>query len=153
MKLALSPRLLLLLAAMMFVTTAGCGDAQDPGGQIVVAKTDTDDLEKSKSDLGSLPKKTGDTKPWKPPNPDREEIFEKPDPKKMIERHKTSVAAPVIELRGFVKVGQLRAVLVINGEPTSVAAGDRRGDLEIIAVKPPKVTLRRGRFQWTEALK
>ncbi|MCH8922161.1 MAG: hypothetical protein IIA67_03300, partial [Planctomycetes bacterium] len=47
---------------------------------------------------------------------------------------------------------EIRAILVVDGEPNSVAAGDVREGIEVISIEPPRVTLQRGRVRWTLTL-
>ena len=96
--------------------------------------------------------KTEDTQlEYQWPNPDREDIFLPP------------ARAPVnttadrrddhgVALVGFADVDRQQVLLRVDGVIALLAVGDSRGELQVVAIDPPEVTLKRGDRQWTEKL-
>ncbi len=88
--------------------------------------------------------------PFQPPFPNREELFLPP-----AERPASATRARSdhdITLMGFVNVDGKKALLKIDGIITPLGAGQSRGEIRVLAVDPPRVTLRRGNREWTERL-
>jgi len=87
--------------------------------------------------------------PW--PNPDRSEIFlppvNKPASASIENRDDYGVA-----LIGFVNVDRQKVLLEIDGVVAPLAVGDSRGELQVLAIEPPEVTLKRGSREWTVKL-
>jgi hypothetical protein len=89
-----------------------------------------------------------------PPYPGRSNPFQLPNnTAAMVTRRDATVHQIDLRLKGFINVGEgLRAVVVLNGEVTSLANGERRGELQVLDIAPPTLTLQQGRHRWTESL-
>lgn len=88
---------------------------------------------------------------YEPPFPDRTDLFVPP---KRVGGAPTDhgPAEASVELLGFVRVDQLKAVLSINGEVAPMAAGESRSGVDVISINPPNVLLQRGRQRWQATL-
>lgn len=109
----------------------------------------------AESPAGPTPVATVDAKSgFNPPYSERTNPFQLPDSKAALATRREAVVQQVdLRLKGFVNVGgTVRAVMAIDGEVTALAVGDRRGDIEVLEVAPPSLTLQRGRHRWTESL-
>jgi hypothetical protein len=89
--------------------------------------------------------------PYQPPFPDRIELFVPP------KRQAGSIAADGggndgVVLKGFVRVDKPRAVLLIDGQAVSMAAGESLFGVEVISIAQPNVLLQRGRQRWQTTL-
>ena len=91
---------------------------------------------------------------FNPPFPERTNPFQLPDSKAALASRREAVVQQIdLRLKGFVNVGgTLRAVVAIDGDIAALGVGDRRGDIQILEVAPPMLTLQRGRHRWTESL-
>lgn len=76
-------------------------------------------------------------------------MFQPPSRKHAV---KNSNSTSEVLLRGFVNVDRPKALLVVDGRLQALAVGERRGELEVIQIDRPLVTLQRGRVRWTESL-
>ena len=85
------------------------------------------------------------------PYPEREDLFLPP---KLVDsrRAATSPDDLTLQLKGFANSDQTRALLMINGRLTPLKAGDAHGEIEVLSIVPPQVTLRRGGRTWIESL-
>ena len=100
------------------------------------------------STLANSPPKT-----YKPPYPDRNQLFQSPRVRRSsLAGRGTRDGAQRVQLRGFVNLDGIRAILIVNGETNSMAAGDVSDGIEVISIDPPRVTLQRSRVRWTETL-
>lgn len=100
------------------------------------------------STLANSPPKT-----YKPPYPDRSQLFQSPRVRRSsLAGRGTRDRAQRVQLRGFVNLDGIRAILIVNGETNSMAAGDVSDGIEVISINPPRVTLQRSRVRWTETL-
>jgi hypothetical protein len=87
------------------------------------------------------------------PYPDRSQLFQSPKVRRSaVAKRGTQENSQRVRLKGFVNLDGIRAILVVNGETTSLAAGDKSQGIEVISIKPPRVTLQRGRVRWTESI-
>lgn len=93
------------------------------------------------------------TAPFTPPYPQRNDPFKQPDGQAALaSRREAAVQQTNLKLKGFVNVGGLRAVVEIDGQTMALSPGERRGDIQVLEVSPPTLTLQRGRHRWTENL-
>ena len=100
------------------------------------------------STLANSPPKT-----YEPPYPDRNQLFQSPRVRRSsLAGRGTRHSAQRVQLRGFVNLDGIRAILIVNGETNSMAAGDVSDGIEVISINPPRVTLQRSRVRWTETL-
>ena len=85
------------------------------------------------------------------PNPDRSEIFlppaRKPASATVDSRNDYGVA-----LIGFANVDRKQVLLEIDGIVAPLTVGDSRGELRVLSIDPPEVTLKRGDREWTVKL-
>jgi len=88
---------------------------------------------------------------YKPPFPDREELFQPPNFKGLTKSQRDEVRMEV-SLKGFAEVDGIKALLTLNGQMVSLAVGENHSGVEVVAIQPPNVTLQRGRVRWTETL-
>jgi hypothetical protein len=88
---------------------------------------------------------------FKPPFPERTELFEPP------KRAQTTVQRDAenggsVELKGFMNVDQPKVVLSIDGVISPIPEGGERYGVHVISIQPPKAVLQRGRNRWTATL-
>jgi hypothetical protein len=86
-----------------------------------------------------------------PPFPERMELFEPPKRAQTTVR-RDDESGNTVELKGFINVGNPKAVLSIDGVITPIAAGDERYGVQVISIDGPVVVLQRGRSRWTATL-
>ena len=92
--------------------------------------------------------------PFEPPYPQRRDLFQPPKVRRSTTSGRGSRGGSQrVQLKGFVNLDGIRAILVVDGETNTVAVGDVRDGLEVISIQPPRVTLQRGRVRWTETLR
>lgn len=115
-----------------------------------VAKTFTtvSDEQPSPADVPDEP-----TFEFEPPFPGRLHPFAPPGRVATSANRKLVAEESGVSLKGFANVSGIRAVLLIDGEATTLAEGQQHGDVRVIAIQPPEVTLRRGREVWKETLR
>jgi hypothetical protein len=79
--------------------------------------------------------------------------FQLPDGKAVLAQRREAVVQQInLKLKGFVNVSGVRAVVEIDGKLESLAAGDKRGSIEVLEVTPPTLMLQRGPNRWIETL-
>lgn len=88
---------------------------------------------------------------FKPPFPERNELFEAPKRAQNAVRREDE-QGQAVELKGFVNVGQPEVVLSIDGVLSPVPEGGEKYGVHVISIQPPKVVLQRGRNRWTATL-
>lgn len=88
---------------------------------------------------------------FKPPFPDRQEMFVPPSPATLASAPREAGASDVA-LRGFADFRGRRAVLEISGAVTVLREGEERHGIKVLAIDPPRVTLERSGQRWTESL-
>ena len=88
---------------------------------------------------------------FKPPFPERADLFETPKRAQSTVRRDDEHGQSV-ELKGFVNVGEPSAVLSIDGVLSSVPEGSEKYGVQVISIQPPKAVLQRGRSRWTATL-
>jgi hypothetical protein len=111
---------------------------------------DMDGASKPSEEIEGETAAADDRKSYSPPFPDRIDLFVAP-------KRQGGAAAPgsadsTVELMGFVRVDRMRAVLLINGQVTSMAEGDAQDGIEVVSIQPPNVVLQRGRQRWQATL-
>ena len=93
-------------------------------------------------------------KKFEAPYPERSQLFQSPNARRSSAAQRNAPSnAPQVQLKGFVNLDGIRAILVFNGETNTLAAGDESAGVEVISIEPPRVTLQRGRVRWTETLR
>ncbi len=88
---------------------------------------------------------------FKPPFPERMELFEAPKRAQSTVRRDDEHGQSV-ELKGFINVDQPRVVLSIDGVISPIAEGGEKYGVQVISIQPPKAVLQRGRSRWTATL-
>jgi hypothetical protein len=88
---------------------------------------------------------------FKPPFPERTDLFEAPKRAQNTVRRDDEQGQSV-ELKGFVNVDGPSAVLSIDGVLAPVPEGGEKYGVHVISVQPPKAVLHRGRSRWTATL-
>ena len=84
-------------------------------------------------------------------NPNRSQIFIPPTNKPAAATI-TSRDDHGVSLIGFANVDRQQVLLRIDGVIASLTVGDSRGELQVLAIDPPKVTLKRANREWTVKL-
>ncbi len=107
------------------------------------------DADEATIDSGDPPA-ASTSKTFKPPFAGREELFLPPTNAPAETAPPRSRSGVV--LKGFVNVDGLRALVLVDGQLRSLAAGESRDGLEVVALEPPSVTLRREGRQWSDSL-
>ena len=90
---------------------------------------------------------------FEPPYKNRVQLFDPAGRPKRIREKKDG--GDDLALYGFVSIegGPQRAVLIIDGERVHLAVGESHGQVEVVAINYPNVTLQRGRrSRWTETI-
>ena len=82
---------------------------------------------------------------FEPPFPDRTDLFAQPNANKVaaVVRERREQSGPDLQLKGFVNVGEPRAMLRIDGELWIARAGESRAGVEVVTITPPQVTIKR----------
>jgi hypothetical protein len=88
---------------------------------------------------------------FKPPFPERNELFEAPKRAQSTVRRDDEQGQSV-ELKGFINVDQPRVVLSIDGVISPIPEGGEKYGVQVISIQPPKAVLQRGRSRWTATL-
>ncbi len=88
---------------------------------------------------------------FKPPFPDRTELFEPPKRAQNVVRRDDEHGQSV-ELKGFINVDKPRVVLSIDGVISPIPEGGEKYGVQVISIQPPKAVLQRGRNRWTATL-
>lgn len=85
---------------------------------------------------------------YKPPYPDRVDLFAAPERK----GDGTKNADGSVELIGFAKRDETKALISFNGLVSAVAEGAEQNGVQVISIQPPKVVLQRGRQRWQASI-
>jgi hypothetical protein len=88
---------------------------------------------------------------FKPPFPERADLFEAPKRAQNTVRRDDEHGQSV-ELKGFVNVDEPRVILSIDGVISPIPEGGEKYGVQVISIQPPKVVLQRGRSRWTATL-
>ena len=121
----------------------------DPAQNAVDTSTASD---KDNGQPGHIDAKIEEAPPaYQWPNPDRSEIF-LPPPRKPATAAAAKQDERGVALIGFAKVDRKHVLLEIDGVIAPTAEGDSRGKLQVVAINPPEVTLKRGDREWTVKL-
>src|SRR4051794_31741122 len=88
---------------------------------------------------------------FKPPFPERADLFEAPKRAQSTVRRDDEHGQSV-ELKGFVNVDEPRVVLSIDGVISPIPEGGEKYGVQVISIQPPKAVLQRGRSRWTATL-
>jgi len=104
-----------------------------------------------KSDLANSKVASAQTVEFKPPFPERNDLFEAPKRAQSTVRRDDEQGQSV-ELKGFINVDQPRVVLSIDGVISPIPEGGEKYGVQVISIQPPKAVLQRGRSRWTATL-
>jgi hypothetical protein len=88
---------------------------------------------------------------FKPPFPERTDLFEAPKRSQNTARSEDEHGQSV-ELKGFVNVDEPQVVLAIDGVLASIPEGGEKYGVQVISIQPPKAVLQRGRSRWPVTL-
>jgi hypothetical protein len=88
---------------------------------------------------------------FKPPFPERTDLFEAPKRDKSTVRRDDEHGQSV-ELKGFVNVDGPCVVLSIDGVISSIPEGGEKNGVKVISIQPPNAILQRGRNRWPVTL-
>ena len=88
---------------------------------------------------------------FKPPFPERIELFEAPKRAQSTVRRDDEHGQSV-ELKGFINVDEPRVVLSIDGVISPIPEGGEKYGVQVISIQPPNAVLQRGRNRWTATL-
>ena len=145
-------RIVYLLVALGLLAASGCaktharatGDDAVPAGESAADSSDEQRIDAE------------DTEPpaqsqFKPPFPDRVELFVPPNRPKQGKRPRSRDTADV-ELKGFIDVDGPKVLLSFDGQVKALAAGCKSGGVQVVEIRKPAVTLKRGQTTWTESL-
>ncbi len=84
------------------------------------------------------------------PFPDRRDPFQVTDKGKKPQNK--AITASNVSVMGFAKLGEQQAILKVGGETRFVVVGDRVGDVEVMAINPPRVRLKNGNLVWDASM-
>lgn len=84
---------------------------------------------------------------FKPPFPERTDLFEAPKRDQSTVRRDDEHGQSV-ELKGFVNVDGPCVILLIDGVMSSIPEGGEKNGVKVISVQPPTAVLQRGRNRW-----
>jgi hypothetical protein len=148
---------------LCLVVVAGCRSAQEPASAPVAVRAApvitpvvNPALVKASSPAARTPDvanpkiTSAHVAEFKPPFPERNELFEAPKRKSTVRRddeHGQSV-----ELKGFMNVDQPRVILSIDGVISPIPEGGEKYGVKVISIQPPNALLQRGRSRWTATL-
>lgn len=109
--------------------------------------------------LWNAPKKPSTDVGVSPPFRRRQHIFtpleeeEKPrTPSQVVSSPHRSVADEDVRLKGFAGLDSPRVVLAVDDRLLVLRAGQSEAGIEVVAIEPPRATLRRGGEQWILSL-
>jgi hypothetical protein len=88
---------------------------------------------------------------YKPPFPNRTELFASPNPAAAAKAARRSVVADVT-LKGIVRRDVSRALLEIGGTLVHLRENEERSGVRVVSIEHPRVTLQRGEQRWTATL-
>jgi hypothetical protein len=88
---------------------------------------------------------------FKPPFPERTDLFQAPTRSQNTVRSEDEHGQSV-ELKGFVNVDEPQVVLAIDGVLASIPEGGEKYGVQVISIQPPKAVLQRGRSRWPVTL-
>lgn len=89
-----------------------------------------------------------ETAAYKPPYPDRVDLFAAPERKGNASKNQDES----VSLVGFAKRDETKALLSFNGQVSPVAEGAERNGVQVISIQPPNVVLQRGRQRWQASI-
>ena len=88
---------------------------------------------------------------FQPPYPHRQDLFAQPNIQQLPQTARPREQSEV-ELKGFVNVDGVRALLQIDGDVTAIREGEAQSGVKVLTIAPPQVILQRGRVRWTIGL-
>ncbi len=88
---------------------------------------------------------------FKPPFPERADLFEAPKRAQSAVRRDDEHGQSV-ELKGFVTVDEPSVVLSIDGVLSTIPEGGEKYGVQVISIQPPNAVLQRGRNRWPVTL-
>jgi hypothetical protein len=146
----------LVWIACASLAVAGCSSAAAPPE---VAKAATESAPAKKATTAKKPAKPAQSggllatteRKFSPPFPQRQDLFQPPKRVATTQQRGES-SEELVELKGFVNVGEPRVVLSIDGVVAPLPVGAEKYGVQVISIDPPSVVLQRGRNRWTASL-
>jgi hypothetical protein len=149
---------------LCLAVAVGCSSAEVPAPAPVAVKqspaltpaatpavTKTSSPAARTPDLANPKVTSAQTVDFKPPFPERTDLFEAPKRAQSTVRGDDEHGQSV-ELVGFVNVDEPRVVLSIGGVITPIPAGGEKYGVQVISIQPPNAVLQRGRDRWPVTL-
>jgi hypothetical protein len=157
----LSPNMSLLLSLAVII---GCQSAEAPSAASTAAKGSPEQAPATTAapvnankgaartpDLANPKVTAAQVTEFKPPFPERTDLFEAPKRSQNTVRSDDEHGQSV-ELKGFVNVDEPQVVLSIDGVISPIPEGGEKYGVQVISIQPPKAVLQRGRSRWTATL-
>ena len=147
-------RVLPICVALVFGLTIGCSDRSD---SVTRSTKEADNSaasnpkESTSEDVRDAAELHASSAQFKPPFPDRQELFLPPEQQETVKPQAARKDSSV-KVKGFANADGMHALLVIDGRLTAMRVGESRGGVEVLSVKPPRVVLRQDGQSWTESL-
>jgi len=104
-----------------------------------VEKTTESEGDQAASDA---PEEETEKEAYTPPFPDRVDLFAAPNRKVQL---KNGEHGRAVEILGFSNLDQPQALLLVNGEVSTLAEGDSRWGVKILSIKNPVVVYEQGK--------
>ena len=113
---------------------AGCGDARRAGSEIAreEPRSAHDSPQVDITETGYAPSDTA----FQYPFPERQNPFLRPLQAVPVSTATIQPSEPV-ELKGFLRVDELKALLVWEGQVEAMKVGEYRRELKVLAIEPP----------------
>ncbi len=138
------------------IVAAGCHSAEEPAPKAaVVAETPAhvkaSPVSTPTPDLANPKATSAHVTQFKPPFPERLELFAPPKGAKSTVR-RDGEHGQTVELKGFINVDEPRVVLSIDGVISIIPEGGEKYGVRVRSIQPPTVILERGRNRWPATL-
>jgi hypothetical protein len=127
------------------------GETQTPAPTTTAASANANNTAARAPELADPNVTSAQVAEFKPPFPERADLFEAPKRAQNTVRRDDEHGQSV-ELKGFVDVGEPHVILSIDGVISPIPEGGEKYGVQVIAIQPPKVVLQRGRNRWTATL-
>jgi len=133
------------------------GKQKMPGTLTSVSSMPPSAMDHDSTKTAKTPKRANDlptsAATFTPPYPHRRNPFSPPATRVSGRTQATTGNVNTVQLKGFVGIDEVKAVLVIHGQPYVLGKGEQRFGVQVIQISQPQVTLQRRRTRWTESLR
>ncbi len=136
----------LLIASCVVV--CGCGDTETIQSAITTARKISATAPPSDVARDSFEGEDKKVAFFAPPFPDRANPFDYVGAETAVPQQNLAGSLGDVRVLGFAKVGQQRVMLQLRGESLSLAVGDKRQGVEVLAISPPLVKLKLANLTW-----